>query len=174
MLDRRRPVRRRRDERYANCAVVEHDWYLGGSLMAWVVIYVRSHTELLVLNGPLTANTTSVKCYSRLFCLLFNITTQCCRMTTQDSIGRGWYSSLQQQNNLDRLDWPARSPDLSPIEHVWDILGQRKRQKALQPRTFQALGKVLQEEWRRIPQLQIARPIWSMRRGWTFVILSDL
>ena len=25
------------------------------------------------------------------------------------------------ENNADRLDWPARSPDLSPIEHVWDI-----------------------------------------------------
>ena len=33
-----------------------------------------------------------------------------------------------QQNNVDHLDWPARSPDLSPIEHVWDILGQRVRE----------------------------------------------
>ncbi|GFY11340.1 transposable element Tcb1 transposase [Trichonephila clavipes] len=23
------------------------------------------------------------------------------------------------------LPWPARSPDLSPIEHIWDRLGQR-------------------------------------------------
>ena len=32
------------------------------------------------------------------------------------------------------------------------------------PRTLQALGAALQEEWRRIPQLQIARLIRSMRR----------
>ena len=33
MLDRRRRVWRRRGERYANCAIVEHDRYGGGSLM---------------------------------------------------------------------------------------------------------------------------------------------
>ena len=69
-----------------------------------------------------------------------------------------------QQNNVDHLDWPARSPDLSPIEHIWYILGQRVRQRVPRPRTLQALGAALQEEWRRIPQLQIARLISSMRR----------
>ena len=48
MLDRRRRVWRRRGERYANCAIVEHDRYV------WGGISVGSHTELLVLNGTLT------------------------------------------------------------------------------------------------------------------------
>ena len=54
MLDRRHRVWRRRGERYANCAVVEHDRYGGGSLIVWGGISVRSRTELLVLNGTLT------------------------------------------------------------------------------------------------------------------------
>ena len=54
MLDRRRRVWRRRDERYANCAIVEHDRYGGGSLMVWGGISVCFRTELLVLNGTLT------------------------------------------------------------------------------------------------------------------------
>ena len=54
MLDRRRRVWRRRGERYANCAIVEHDRYGGGSLMVWSGISVRSRTELLVLYGTLT------------------------------------------------------------------------------------------------------------------------
>ncbi|GFU76492.1 hypothetical protein TNCV_3046911 [Trichonephila clavipes] len=29
------------------------------------------------------------------------------------------------------MNWPARSPDLNPIEHVWDFLGRR-----LAARTF--------------------------------------
>ena len=69
-----------------------------------------------------------------------------------------------QQNNVDHFDWPALSPDLSPIEHVWYILGQHVRQRVPRPRTLQALGAALQEEWRRIPQLQIARLIRSMSR----------
>ena len=54
MLDRRRRVWRRGGERYANCAIVEHDRYGGGSLMVRGGISVRSRTELLVLNGTLT------------------------------------------------------------------------------------------------------------------------
>ena len=69
-----------------------------------------------------------------------------------------------QQNNVDHLDWPTRSLDLSPIEHLLDILGQRVRQRVPLPRTLQALSAALQEKWRRIPQLQIAKPIRSMRR----------
>lgn len=29
------------------------------------------------------------------------------------------------RHHINRLPWPPRSPDLSPIEHVWDIIGSR-------------------------------------------------
>ncbi|GFW18993.1 hypothetical protein TNCV_165061 [Trichonephila clavipes] len=31
------------------------------------------------------------------------------------------------------MDWPARSPDLNPIEHVWDFLGRCLAARTLPP-----------------------------------------
>ena len=164
MLDRRRHVWRRRGERYANCAIVEHDQYGGGSLMIWGGISVRARTELLVLNGTPTG-----QCYiNEVLQLVVLPFVQQHHVVLQDDNARPHRARIVQQflqqNNVDHLDWPARSPDLSPIELVWDILGQRVWQRVPRPRTLQALGAALKEEWRRIPQLQIARLIRSICR----------
>ncbi|GFX03464.1 hypothetical protein TNCV_4634761 [Trichonephila clavipes] len=44
------------------------------------------------------------------------------------------------------MDWPARSPDLNPIEHVWDFLGRRLAARTLPPVTIRELRLALQDE----------------------------
>ncbi|GFV54588.1 transposable element Tcb2 transposase [Trichonephila clavipes] len=46
------------------------------------------------------------------------------------------------------LPWPARSPDLSPIEHIWDYLGQRVGH----PTSLNELGAQLQQIWNEMSQ----------------------
>ena len=60
--------------------------------------------------------------------------------------------------------WPAYSPDLSPIEHLWDLIYRRLRSRDLGPQTVLELRLAIQEEWDNIPQVIIARLISSMPR----------
>ena len=68
------------------------------------------------------------------------------------------------QSNINVLDWPSKSPDLSPIEHVWDELGRRVRNRRPQPKTRQELSVALATEWDNIPRNIIRKFTSSMRR----------
>ncbi|GFW77826.1 transposable element Tcb1 transposase [Trichonephila clavipes] len=73
-----------------------------------------------------------------------------------------------QWEDITRMDWPAYSPDLNPIEHVWDILGRRI--VACLPE----LRRALPDEWCNIPQDQIDNLILSMSWRCTAVMYLPL
>ena len=79
-----------------------------------------------------------------------------------------------QHNNVDVSPWPAVSPDIAPIEHVWDELDRRLRKRPVQPRTLAELAQALQEEWVNIPQNKIQRIITSVRRRCQAVIAAKV
>ncbi|KAI4886826.1 hypothetical protein NFI96_018392, partial [Prochilodus magdalenae] len=57
-----------------------------------------------------------------------------------------------ENEGIDTIDWPTGSPDLNPIEHLWDIMFRsiRRHQAALQ--TVQELSDALVQIWEEIPQ----------------------
>ncbi len=65
--------------------------------------------------------------------------------------------------NIPVIAWPAYSPDMSPIEHDWDALDWRVRQRVLVPANNQQLRTAIEEEWTNIPQATINNLINSMR-----------
>ncbi|GFV80715.1 transposable element Tcb2 transposase [Trichonephila clavipes] len=66
------------------------------------------------------------------------------------------------EEGIVRMEWPGCSPDMNPIEHVWDALGRRVAGLQPPPQTLQELERALLEEWDRIPQLVINSIIDSM------------
>ncbi|KAI3373122.1 hypothetical protein L3Q82_006361 [Scortum barcoo] len=52
-------------------------------------------------------------------------------------------SSSLQDEGIDAMDWPARSPDLNPIEHIWDIMSRSIHQRHVAPQTVQELADAL-------------------------------
>ncbi|GFY04143.1 transposable element Tcb2 transposase [Trichonephila clavipes] len=71
---------------------------------------------------------------------------------------------LLESKYITRMDWPAYSPDLNSIEHVWDTLGRRFTACLHHPENTQQLKQMLTEEWALLPQEILHQLVLSMRR----------
>ncbi|GFW67969.1 transposable element Tcb2 transposase [Trichonephila clavipes] len=65
---------------------------------------------------------------------------------------------------IQRLVWPAHSPDLNPIENVWDALGRQVAGRNYPPTNKNTLIRALTEEWDKLPQQLLDNVVQSMVR----------
>ncbi|GFT22401.1 transposable element Tcb2 transposase [Trichonephila clavipes] len=52
---------------------------------------------------------------------------------------------------LERMEWPARSPDINPIEHFWDYLSRQVAVLSPPPRCLGELEQSLLRVWSSLP-----------------------
>ncbi|GFX34025.1 transposable element Tc1 transposase [Trichonephila clavipes] len=139
---------------YLPSNVHEINNYGGGGLLVWTGIMLEDRTPLHVFErGSVTGVRHKDKVlepYVRLFrgtCgpefILMDDNARPHRAVLID----GFLDS----EDIRHMDWPSRSPDLNPIEHVWDALGRVIETHNPPPRTIQEMKTVLLNEWDQLP-----------------------
>ncbi|GFV60987.1 transposable element Tcb2 transposase [Trichonephila clavipes] len=126
--------------------IIERDRYGGRGVLVWGGIMLGSRTDLHIFDAGAMG----------LQFFFMDDNAPCHRTVAAEQ--------LLESEDIERMDWPARSPDLNPIEHVWDFLGRRLAARTLPPVTIRELRLALQDEWAAMPQQLIDTLILSMGR----------
>jgi len=69
-----------------------------------------------------------------------------------------------EDNNIQVLGWPSQSPDMNPLEHLWDHLKRQLRKYPTPPKGVHELWDRVAEEWDEIPPEVCQNLIESMPR----------
>ncbi len=163
--DGRERVWRRNGERYAQCCICNFNRW-GGPSMVWAGMSHNYRTPLVVIDGTLTARRYIDEVLQPQV-LPFLQQHQDLALFQQDNArphSARLTTDFLQTHNVEVLPWPPYSPDLNPIEHLWDELGRRVSNRIPRPENRQQLIRVLQEEWDAIPQDRIRRLVRSVRQ----------
>ncbi|UYV65016.1 hypothetical protein LAZ67_3002826 [Cordylochernes scorpioides] len=159
---RRVRVWRRRGERSNPAAIVERPTVRQRGIMVWGAIAYDSRSPLLRIQGTMTAQR-YVDDVLRPVTLPYLQGVPNALYQQDNARPHTAHISQQALQNVQMLPWPPYSPDLSPIEHVWDIIGRRLHALP-QPRSEDELWKMVEREWRAIPQDAIRTLIDSLPR----------
>ncbi|GFT31938.1 transposable element Tc1 transposase [Trichonephila clavipes] len=147
--------------------IQEKDRYPTCSIMVWAGIMINGRTCLhVVANGTMTDQRYIDEVllpHVRLFRgavgdkFVFMDDNATCHRTlaVQDCLD---------SESIQRLVWPARSPDLNPIENVCDALGRQVAGRNYPPINKNTLIRALTEEWDKLPQQLLYNVVQNMVR----------
>lgn len=163
--DGRERVYRRRGERFLPITTRQTESFHGGSVMVWGGISSDARTELVIVEGRENAaryieeilQEHVVPYVDFIGAENFLLMHDNARAHTAQSV-----ESYLAEVGIRKLQWPARSPDMNPIEHVWDMLKRRVKTSPNPPQNLRALKLALVTAWDEIPQVEIKNIIHSM------------
>ena len=144
-------------------SLIERDRFGGGSVIVWGGIIGRVKTTLIVVQGNLKAQgfinqilqaetVPFLQRHEPAILMHGNARPHFARICRQ----------LLNRNNANVLPWPAMSPDMNPIEHIWDYLGRKFRARG-NVHKLRDLENALIPEWNNIHNAVIRRYVRSMR-----------
>jgi hypothetical protein len=63
---------------------------------------------------------------------------------------------------MQRIKWPAQSPDLNPIKNLWQLLKFRICKRRHKIQSIKEMAVVVQEKWKKITQEDVRRVIMTI------------
>ena len=57
-----------------------------------------------------------------------------------------------QEKAVQTITWPAMSPYMNPIEHVWDFIGRKITQRNPKCQNIDELRTAILQEWQQFPK----------------------
>ena len=73
-----------------------------------------------------------------------------------------WFQ--EHEGDFTLLRWLPQSPDLNPMEHLWDKVKRAIRQLVPQPSNLTELGSAIHQAWCQIPRITFRHLVESMPR----------
>lgn len=169
-------VRRRKGEEYHPDCVVPTIKHGGGSVMIWGCMAADGVGKMFICEGRMNSEkyvnvleTALVPSLSSIFGdtnlngVKFQQDNAPCH---KSATTMRWFH----ENCIDLLDWPAQSPDLNPIEHLWGIFKRKIKEHSITSKT--ALKNALVQEWDAISPVECAKLVRSMPHRVAAVIKS--
>lgn len=171
--DGRDRVWRRRGERYSRCCTVGVTPFRGGSIMFWGGISFEARTELVpVRRGAITAQRyveEILEEHVMPYMPFIGPQALLVHDNARPHVARCVTDYLN-YTGIRTIAWPARSPDLNCIEHLWDTLKRTVRHRQHAPSSLEELETAVLEEWDQISQETIQQLFNSMPRRMEAVI----
>ena len=138
----------------------------GGRLLIWGAIWIGGRSELHIQQENMDSNR-YVDVLERLVCpLAFQLGDPSEDWLFMDDNARPHRSRVtndfKSMAGLRTIPWPARSPDLNPIENVWSMMKRNVRRKLQPGDTLEQLRFLLETEWRDLQQSVVDSIVESM------------
>ncbi len=140
----------------------------GGSIMIWGFITFFGQLKIYRVNGKMDSNKyirlledefidDAVLCGLNLGEMVFQQDNASCHVSKKTL---NWVK----EQNINVLSWPPQSPDMNPIEDVWNYLDSQVRKRQPEIKTIDDLWRILDEEAAKISPEYIKKLYKSLPR----------